>query len=155
MNGLGWSTRSTSHEISDHCCLDTREVGPNLFICTGLVRLETQREIWRGDCLNRVQNYMALRISKGNTSDHTLTLSLEGSVMGPWVAVLQTACEEALSNGDQLTLDLGRVSFIDSAGIVVLRTYMDRAIELVNCSRFTSMQLQGNADAMHDGPGPK
>jgi ABC-type transporter Mla MlaB component len=98
---------------------------------------------------------MALRISKGKTSDHTLTLRLEGSVVGPWVEVLQTACEEALSNGDQLTLDLGRVSFIDSAGVVVLRTYIDRAIKLVNCSRFTSMQLGGNTDAMPDGPGPK
>jgi ABC-type transporter Mla MlaB component len=103
----------------------------------------------------RIRNYMALRISKGNTSDHTLTLSLEGSVMGPWVGVLQTACEEALSNGGQLTLDLGRVCFIDSAGIAVLRTYMDRAIKLVNCSRFTSMQLQGNTDAMHDRSRPK
>jgi ABC-type transporter Mla MlaB component len=91
---------------------------------------------------------MALRISAGTSSDHRVTLSLEGSVMGPWVAVLQAACEEALSQGDQLTLDLGGVSFIDPAGIVVLRTLMGHAIKLVNCSPFTSMQLNGNAGAM-------
>jgi ABC-type transporter Mla MlaB component len=119
------------------------------------MRLENQAPNVEGRLPQRLQNCMALRISKGNTSDHTLTLSLEGSVMGPWVAVLETACEEALSNGDQLTLDLGSVSFIDSAGIAVLRTYIDRAIKLVNCSRFTSMQLQGNSEAMHDGPRPK
>jgi anti-anti-sigma regulatory factor len=77
-----------------------------------------------------------------------VSLSLEGSVVGPWVAVLQTVCDEVLSKGGLLTLDLGGVSFIDSAGVLVLRNLMSTGIRLVNCSPFTSMQLDGDAGAM-------
>ena len=68
--------------------------------------------------------------------------------MGPWVAVLQTICDEALSQCDQITLDLGGVSFIDPAGIVVLRNLLGNGIRLVNCSPFTSMQLDGDIGGM-------
>jgi anti-anti-sigma regulatory factor len=91
---------------------------------------------------------MALRISAGTSSDHKVSLCLEGSVMGPWVAVLQTACDEARSNGDQVILDLSGVSFIDPAGVVVLRNLKSNGIRLVNCSPFTSMQLNGDAGVM-------
>lgn len=90
---------------------------------------------------------MALRISARSSSNHRVSLSLEGSVMGRWVAVLQTVCDEGLSKGDQITLDLGGVSFIDPAGIVVLRKLMGNGIRLVNCSPFTSMQLDGDIGA--------
>jgi ABC-type transporter Mla MlaB component len=79
-------------------------------------------------CKDVIGNQMALRIAAETSSDHRVTLSLEGSVMGPSVAVLQTACEEVLSQSDQLTLDLGGISFIDPAGVVLLRTLLGQAI---------------------------
>ena len=95
---------------------------------------------------------MALRILPGTLSDHMTTLLLEGSVTGPWVAVLDAACKEALSNVNHVTLDLGGVSYLDFDGIAVLRKLMDHAVSLVNCSPFTSMQLRGDTDGWPDNP---
>jgi anti-anti-sigma regulatory factor len=94
---------------------------------------------------------MALRISvETSPATHATSLCLEGSVGGPWVKVLQTACADALSINRQVVLDLGRVSFIDPAGILALRDLMSEGIRLINCSPFTSLQLNTSPQVSSD-----
>ncbi len=58
-----------------------------------------------------------LRISVVQSSSQAMTLHIEGDVRGRWIEELRRSCEEALSRGTQLTLDLAGVSFIDGEGI--------------------------------------
>jgi len=80
-------------------------------------------------------------VARGN-GDRTTTLFLEGKLVGPWVEELRRSCEQALGTTVELTLDLGTVSFIDRAGIELLRSLADRHARLNNCSPFVAEQLR-------------
>jgi anti-anti-sigma factor len=84
-----------------------------------------------------------LRISTFQVSSQTVTLLVEGEVKGRWVAELGRACEESLSSGVSLILDLTDVSFIDSDGIDLLRALRNRHVVLVNSTSFIAEQLGG------------
>ena len=83
-----------------------------------------------------------LRISIVESSGHAVTLRVEGEVKGRWVEELGRTCEEPLSRGVQLILDLADVSFIDSDGIALFRILADRRVDFVNPSSFISGQIE-------------
>ena len=83
-----------------------------------------------------------LRISEADRTTERVVLRLEGDVMGPWVAEMRRACEQVLSEGRRLTLDLGEVSFVEREAVQVLRELMCREVQLINCSPFISEQLK-------------
>lgn len=72
----------------------------------------------------------------------TATLILEGRLIGPWVEELRRSCEQTSSSSDELTLDLGGVSFVDRSGLELLRSLADRRARLNNCSPFVAEQLR-------------
>lgn len=72
----------------------------------------------------------------------TVTLKLEGRVVGRWVSVLRDYCEDLLARQAQVDLDLGDILFIDADGIALLRTLTARQVALTNCSPFTAEQLR-------------
>ena len=83
-----------------------------------------------------------LRISVVRSSSQAVTLQIEGDVKGRWVEELRRSCEEALSRGTQLTLDLAGVSFIDLEGIALFRALLNRRVALTRPSSFAAEQLK-------------
>ena len=67
---------------------------------------------------------------------------LEGWLVGQWVDELRKQSEQALSEAKNVTLDLGKVWFVDPRGAALLRELGTRHVERVNCSPFLSQQLK-------------
>jgi ABC-type transporter Mla MlaB component len=91
-----------------------------------------------------------LRISSTESAENGPTLRLEGQLAGPWVEELDHACQDILSAGRTLTLDLGDVSLIDRPGLALLASLSRRAVVLVRCSPFHTEQLRQAAATNHE-----
>jgi len=83
-----------------------------------------------------------LRIAPRDTSGEEGTLNLEGRIVGPWVDQLRRSCEEVLTTGAPLTLDLAEVDFVDQEGARLLMNLMGSGVALVNCPAFVREQLK-------------
>ena len=84
-----------------------------------------------------------LKIVESTPQSGVVVLEVEGHVVGPWVEELRRLCERALDAGDELTLDVARVDFVDRDGVDLLRNLRTRHVPLVNCSAFVAAQLKG------------
>jgi len=83
-----------------------------------------------------------LKISQTGTVNHSVTLKLEGRVVGPWVAELRRTCETLLRERSQLKLDLADVSYIDGDGVATLADFQSLGVKLDNCSPFVEQQIK-------------
>lgn len=83
-----------------------------------------------------------LRISLNHRSEADTCLLLEGRLVGPWVEELRRLSEEVLAQGKALTLDLGKVWYVDQQGIALLQDLAHKRVTLLNCSAFVSQQLK-------------
>jgi hypothetical protein len=85
-----------------------------------------------------------LRITVVESSSEAARLRVEGRLAGPWVEELRSCCDvHALSDGIRLTLDLADVSFVDPAGIELLKELRGRCVTLLSPSPFVAEQLKG------------
>ena len=87
-----------------------------------------------------------LMISEAGTANLSVTLKLEGRVVGPWVAELRQVCEKLLTEGRALKLDLADVTFADADGVAVLTGFKTRGVTLKDCSPFVDEQLRSTAN---------
>jgi ABC-type transporter Mla MlaB component len=87
-----------------------------------------------------------LKISQSGKANHSITLKLEGRVVGPWVGELRQVCESLLSEVRALKLDLADVTFADADGVAVLTGFKTRGVTLKNCSPFVDEQLRSTAN---------
>ena len=84
-----------------------------------------------------------LRITVVESSAEEVRLRVEGRVMGGWVEELRRSCDvHALCDGIRLTLDLADVSFIDAAGIELLKELRTRCVTLLSPSPYVAEQLK-------------
>lgn len=83
-----------------------------------------------------------LRISAVENGNQTVTLKLEGSVAGPWVAEVKKVCDTLLINGHSLKLDLCDVEFVDRAGVALFADLRLVGASLDSCSPFVTAQLK-------------
>lgn len=83
-----------------------------------------------------------LLISKPEIAEHTVTLRLEGRLVGPWVDELRRACEQFQGNGHRLMLDVTDVIFADPTGVALLARLRASAIEFIGCSPFLQEQMK-------------
>ena len=83
-----------------------------------------------------------LKISQAGKANHSVTLKLEGRVVGPWVGELRQVCEALLTEGRTLKLDLAEVIFADANGVAVLSSFKSRGVRFRNCSPFVEEQLK-------------
>lgn len=83
-----------------------------------------------------------LRISAIEAAGGPVTLRLDGQVSGQWLKLLERTCEAELKKGSRVTVDLKNVSFADRDGIVLLRSLVDRRIELLNALPFIAEQIR-------------
>ena len=84
-----------------------------------------------------------LKISQTGKANRSVTLKLEGRVVGPWVAELRQICDQLLTGGRALKLDLSDVSFADADGVSALSHLKSRGVVVTNCSPFVEEQLKG------------
>jgi ABC-type transporter Mla MlaB component len=71
-----------------------------------------------------------------------LTIKLEGQLLSPWISTVREACACPEGRLKSLRLDLGAISFVDSAGLQLLRDLLREGIEIGTCSRFISESLR-------------
>ena len=75
-----------------------------------------------------------LRITHAHGHESVSTLRLEGKLLGPWVAELARSCDEVTCPPNALRLDLSAVTFVDGAGVTLLRDLLGRGVKLAACS---------------------
>jgi hypothetical protein len=83
-----------------------------------------------------------LKISQARTPNHSVTLKLEGRVVGPWVEELRRICEPLLEEQHEVNLDLADVSYADGEGVATLTRFKSRGVKLDNCSAFLEQQMK-------------
>jgi ABC-type transporter Mla MlaB component len=83
-----------------------------------------------------------LKISQTGTVNHSVTLKLEGRVVGPWVAELRRICESIMGEQSRLKLDLADVTYVDGEGVATLTDFQSRGVKLDNCSPFVEQQIK-------------
>ena len=87
-----------------------------------------------------------LRITVVESSSKAVRLRVEGRVTGRWVEELRQSCDmHGLGDGMRLTLDLADVSFVDAAGIELLKELRARCVTLLSPSPFVAEQLKAVA----------
>lgn len=82
-----------------------------------------------------------LRIERLNEEDATVTLKLDGRIVGQWVAILEEQCLQVLKQQKQLILDCADVSFIGREGIEMLGKLKGGCVKCINCSLFVQAIL--------------
>jgi ABC-type transporter Mla MlaB component len=83
-----------------------------------------------------------LRISVVKEFGDSTQLQLEGWLVGPWVDELRKQGEQALSECKPVSLDLGKLWFVDPVGVALLRELSRRGVTCLNCSNFVGAQLK-------------
>ena len=68
--------------------------------------------------------------------DTSVTLRVEGRIVGEWVDLLDTTCREVGDNGVGLTLDLSGVTFVSFAGLDVLRRLRGGGVAFHDCPNY-------------------
>jgi len=89
-----------------------------------------------------------LRITPMESDRGTVTLRVEGRVVGRWAEALKGTCERILAGGATLTLDLSGVSFVERGAVELFRDLRERQVSLLNCSIFVAEQLKAREWAM-------
>ena len=87
-----------------------------------------------------------LKISQIGSANHSVTLRLEGRIVGPWVGEAREACERILEEGRKVKLNLAEVSFVDQDGVKFLADLVSRGVKLAGCSLFVEEQLKSVAN---------
>jgi anti-anti-sigma regulatory factor len=83
-----------------------------------------------------------LKISQIGSGDHSVTLRLEGRMVGPWVSEARETCGKFLDEGRKVKLNLTEVSFVDQDGVKFLADLVSRGVKLAGCSLFVEEQLK-------------
>jgi hypothetical protein len=79
-----------------------------------------------------------LRITRVPGAGVRPALKLEGKLLGPWVDALRDASAAA---GGAAGLDLSAVSYVDAAGVRLLKELLARGAEVVACNGLVAQLL--------------
>ena len=82
-----------------------------------------------------------LKISRLSHKGRGLTIKLEGELLGPWVGSVRDACAVQGRRPRRLRLDLAAVSYVDAAGVQLLRDLMAEGVAIAACSSFVGELL--------------
>jgi len=80
-----------------------------------------------------------LRITRLSQRGRGLTVKLEGEIVGAWVGAARDAC--AIRSRRPRRLDLAAVTYVDAAGIQLLRELVAEGVEITACSSFVGALL--------------
>jgi hypothetical protein len=94
---------------------------------------------WQAACLILIR---MIRVTVVEATPESAQVRVEGRLKGPWVAELQRSCEvNGLSDGIELNLDVGDLTFVDAAGIELLRSLRGRGVKLLRVPALVAGQL--------------
>lgn len=83
-----------------------------------------------------------LKITETSKDEKTVTLRLDGKVVGVWVSDLERQCMYYRDEENKtVVLDFSGVTFIDNKGVRMLEKIKDERVKIVNCSLFTGALL--------------
>jgi anti-anti-sigma regulatory factor len=83
------------------------------------------------------------RITEISQDDKTVTLRLEGRVVGSSASELETLCLHHRNDKNRtVVLDFARVSFIDDNTVRILKGIKDEGVKMINCSPFIGSLLR-------------
>jgi hypothetical protein len=77
-----------------------------------------------------------LRITRLSRKGRGLTIKLEGEIVGPWVDSVRDACTARGRRPRRPRLDLAAVTYVDVAGVQLLRDLVAEGAEITACSGF-------------------
>ena len=80
-----------------------------------------------------------LRITRLSQKGQGLTIKLEGEIVGAWVGAARDAC--AIRGRRPLRLDLAAVTYVDAAGVQLLRDLVAQGAAIAACSSFVGELL--------------
>lgn len=83
-----------------------------------------------------------LKITITTATDALIVLHLEGKVSGRWVECLENTCAAELKDAARAVIDLSGVSFLDRAGITLLKNLAECGVEIVNALPFITEQIR-------------
>jgi hypothetical protein len=83
-----------------------------------------------------------LKITRLTREDRVLTLKIEGEIVGPWIGIVCEACTRSGLRTGRLCLDLAAVTYVDAAGVQLLRDLMGEGVEIAAYSRFVGELLR-------------
>jgi ABC-type transporter Mla MlaB component len=86
-----------------------------------------------------------LKITRLCRKGRMLTLKLEGELLEPWVSSVRDACAPQGCRSEPLCLDLAAVTYVDAAGVQLLRDLLRDGIEIAACSSFLTALLHLDA----------
>ena len=84
-----------------------------------------------------------LRITRHTGAGSAQTIQLEGKLLGPWLDEVREACAGAMARSGRTRLDLAAVTFVDTAGVALLRELIRHGVEIAACSGYVAELLQG------------
>lgn len=83
-----------------------------------------------------------LKVTRVAENDKSVTLKLEGRVVGEWIDALERECTVCLGKRRKLILDFSAVSFVDDRGVKTLKAMQEDRVRLTGCSLFLSELLR-------------
>jgi len=91
-----------------------------------------------------------LKITSLSRQSRMRTLKLEGEIQDRWVCAVRDACAQCGRRPGRRCLDLVAVTFVEGAGVQLLRDLMREGIEIIACSSFIGDLLQRDRGAVSD-----
>ena len=82
-----------------------------------------------------------LMITRSDEGDLIHTLKVEGKLLGPWIAELESACNQSGFDSNRVLLDLARLNFVDAEGARLLKGLIRDGARVVACSGFVAEML--------------
>ena len=86
-----------------------------------------------------------LKITRVSQKGRGLTIKLEGELLGAWVGAVRDACTKRGRRSACPRLDLAAVTYVDAAGVELLRDLMAEGVEIAACSSFLRALLQAKS----------
>jgi ABC-type transporter Mla MlaB component len=83
-----------------------------------------------------------LRIIRIGGGDSVITLKLEGTLRLAWIGEVRNAVAQTRAQASRTCLDLSALSFVDAAGLELLRDLIRDGIEIAACSSYVAELLQ-------------
>lgn len=87
-----------------------------------------------------------LRMTTLTEGSRLVRLKLEGRIVCDWVALLENECLTCLRKEQTVVLDFSAVTFIDCAGVAMLRKISTDSLQIVNASPLIEDLLRGECD---------
>ena len=83
-----------------------------------------------------------LKITRSTDNGSALLVKLEGKLLQPWVEELARVCTPPAGTVVGIRLDLSAVTFVDEAGVRLLRELLDRGVGVAAASGFVTELLR-------------